>query len=91
MLGPGINEKQAKVLKESLKQYQGSYEDILKLNKLGFSTADSMKIYHFYKDKINEVLDGNLYKIYYENINTYFIIIFSIIWNTFRLFTSVYT
>lgn len=66
LLVPGINEKQAKVLKESLKQYQGSYEDILKLNKLGFSTADSMKIYHFYKDKINEVLDGNLYKIYYD-------------------------
>lgn len=66
LLVPGINEKQAKVLKESLKQYQGSYEDILKLNKLGFSTADSMKIYHFYKDNINEVLDGNLYKIYYD-------------------------
>ena len=66
LLIPGINEKQAKTLKESLKQYQGSYEDILMLNKLGFSTSESMKIYHYYKDKLNEVLDGNLYNIYYD-------------------------
>ena len=66
LLIPGISEKQAKTLKESLKQYQGSYEDILMLNKLGFSTSDSMKIYHYYKDRINEVLDGNLYNIYYD-------------------------
>ena len=36
------------------------------LNKLGFSTSESMKIYHYYKDKLNEVLDGNLYNIYYD-------------------------
>lgn len=66
LLIPGISEKQAKTLKESLKQYQGSYEDILMLNKLGFSTSESMKIYHYYKDKLNEVLDGNLYNIYYD-------------------------
>ena len=66
LLIPGISEKQAKTLKEALKQYQGSYEDILMLNKLGFSTSESMKIYHYYKDKLNEVLDGNLYSIYYE-------------------------
>lgn len=66
LLIPGISEKQAKTLKEALKQYQGSYEDILMLNKLGFSTSESMKIYHYYKDKLNEVLDGNLYNIYYD-------------------------
>ena len=66
LLIPGISEKQAKTLKESLKQYQGSYEDILMLNKLGFTTSESMKIYHYYKDRINEVLDGNLYNIYYD-------------------------
>ncbi len=66
LLIPGISEKQAKTLKESLKQYQGSYEDILVLNKLGFTTSESMKIYHYYKDRINEVLDGNLYNIYYD-------------------------
>lgn len=66
LLIPGISEKQAKTLKEALKQYQGSYEDILMLNKLGFSTSESMKIYHYYKDKLNEVLDGNLYSIYYD-------------------------
>lgn len=66
LLIPGISEKQAKTLKEALKQYQGSYEDILILNKLGFSTSESMKIYHYYKDKLNEVLDGNLYNIYYD-------------------------
>ena len=53
LLIPGISEKQAKTLKEALKQYQGSYEDILMLNKLGFSTSESMKIYHYYKDKLN--------------------------------------
>lgn len=66
LLIPGISEKQAKTLTEALKQYQGSYEDILMLNKLGFSTSESMKIYHYYKDKLNEVLDGNLYNIYYD-------------------------
>lgn len=66
LLIPGISEKQAKTLKEALKQYQGSYEDILMLNKLGFTTSESMKIYHYYKDKLNEVLDGNLYSIYYD-------------------------
>ena len=66
LLIPGISEKQAKTLKEALKQYQGSYEDILMLNKLGFSTSESMKIYHYYRDKLNEVLDGNLYNIYYD-------------------------
>ena len=66
LLIPGISEKQAKTLKEALKQYQGSYEDILMLNKLGFTTSESMKIYHYYKDRINEVLDGNLYNIYYD-------------------------
>ena len=66
LLIPGISEKQTKTLKEALKQYQGSYEDILMLNKLGFSTSESMKIYHYYKDRINEVLDGNLYNIYYD-------------------------
>ena len=66
LLIPGISEKQAQTLKEALKQYQGSYEDILMLNKLGFSTSESMKIYHYYKDKLNEVLDGNLYNIYYD-------------------------
>ena len=66
LLIPGISEKQAKTLKEALKQCQGSYEDILMLNKLGFSTSESMKIYHYYKDKLNEVLDGNLYNIYYD-------------------------
>lgn len=66
LLIPGISEKQAKTLKEALKQYQGSYEDILMLNKLGFSTSESMKIYHYYKDRINEVLDCNLYNIYYD-------------------------
>lgn len=66
LLIPGISEKQAKTLKKALKQYQGSYEDILMLNKLGFSTSESMKIYHYYKDKLNEVLDGNLYNIYYD-------------------------
>lgn len=66
LLIPGISEKQAKTLKDALKQYQGSYEDILMLNKLGFSTSESMKIYHYYKDRVNEVLDGNLYNIYYD-------------------------
>ena len=66
LLIPGISEKQAKTLKEALKQYQGSNEDIMMLNKLGFSTSESMKIYHYYKDKLNEVLDGNLYNIYYD-------------------------
>ena len=62
----GLTKKQINTLQDSLRNYQGSYEDILKLTKLGFNTSDSMKIYNYYKNRIKDVLDNNLYNIYYD-------------------------
>ena len=62
----GLTKKQVNTLQDSLRNYQGSYEDILKLTKLGFNTSDSMKIYNYYKNRIKDVLDNNLYNIYYD-------------------------
>ena len=49
LLVKGVSEKQVRVLHEALKNYQGSYEIILNLSKLGFSTRDSLKIYSKFK------------------------------------------
>ena len=42
VLIPTITEKNAKTLHDKLMEYESSYETILYLNNLGFSTKDSM-------------------------------------------------
>ena len=50
ILIPGITKKNIDVLHTKLKEYEASYETVLYLSKLGFSTKDSMLIYNFYKE-----------------------------------------
>lgn len=72
LLVKGVSEKQAKVLYESLKNYQGSYEIILSLSKLGFSTKDSLKIYSKFKSKSFDYINEDIYKAYYDIDDIYF-------------------
>ena len=65
LLVKGVSEKQVRVLHESLKNYQGSYEIILNLSKLGFGTRDSLKIYSKFKEKSFDFINEDIYKAYY--------------------------
>ena len=71
LLVKGVSEKQVRVLHEALKNYQGSYEIILNLSKLGFSTRDSLKIYSKFKEKSFDTINDDIYKAYYfiDDIN----------------------
>lgn len=63
LLIPGITEKNKNELYSKLKEYESSYDTIIKLNNLGFTSKESMLIYNFYREKILEILAGNIYKI----------------------------
>ena len=65
LLVKGVSEKQVRILHEALKAYQGSYEVVLNLSKLGFSTKDSLKIYSKFKENSFSYLDEDIYRAYY--------------------------
>lgn len=66
LLIPTITKKQVDLLHDKLQEYQASYETVLKLNEIGFSTRESMIIYNKYKEKTLETIENNIYKIYYD-------------------------
>lgn len=72
LLVKGVSEKQVRVLHEALKAYQGSYEIVLELSKLGFSTKDSLKIYSKFKEKSFNYLNEDIYRAYYFIDDIYF-------------------
>ena len=61
---PSITKKQVDTLHNTLVNYQESYETIVYLNELGFSTHDSLLIYNTYKSKTKTILNTNIYTIY---------------------------
>lgn len=61
ILIPTITKANADMLHNKLKEYESSYEIILYLNELGFSTKDSMLIYNYYKDKTIKIIEDNIY------------------------------
>lgn len=63
ILIPTITKKNVEVLHEKLKEYEASYEIIMYLSDLGFSTKDSMIIYNTYKAKTKEILENNIYQL----------------------------
>jgi exodeoxyribonuclease V alpha subunit len=63
LLIPGITKKNVEILHTKLKEYEESYELIIYLNDLGFSTKDSMIIYNFYKKKTREVIEEDIYQL----------------------------
>ena len=77
VLIPGISQKDSNTLHEKLKEYESSYEIIMYLTELGFSTKDSMIIYNFYKKKTKEIIEKDIYKliddindIYFKKVDT---------------------
>lgn len=63
MLVPGITKKQINTLHTTLIEYSNSYNIILKLNDLGFTTKDSMIIYNKYKSNTINVIEENIYSL----------------------------
>lgn len=66
LMVPSITKKQVQTLHESLLSYQASYEIILQLSTLGFSPKEAMRFYHHYKDKLLDILQQDIYQIYYD-------------------------
>ena len=64
ILIPGITKKQIDILHNTLITYQASYETIVYLNELGFSTRDSLLIYNNYKEKTHTILEDNIYRLF---------------------------
>ncbi len=72
ILIPTITEKNASELHDKLVEYQSSYETIMYLNKIGFSTKDAMIIYNKYKEKTVEQIDKNIYQLIEDIYEMYF-------------------
>ena len=63
LLIPGITEKNVQELHTKLKEYERSYDTIIKLTNLGFTSKESMIIYNYYHEKTLEVIANNIYQI----------------------------
>lgn len=72
ILIPGVTKKNIEVLHTKLQEYESSYETILILTELGFSTKDAMIIYNFYKNKTKNIIDTNIYQIIEDIYNMTF-------------------
>ncbi len=66
ILIPGITKANIDTLHNKLKEYESSYETVLYLSNLGFSTKDSMLIYNYYKDRVKEVIEEDIYQLEYS-------------------------
>lgn len=67
----GISEKNAKLLHDKLLEYESSYDTIIKLGNMGFTTKEAMIVYNYYKEKTLDTIDDNIYNLYFdiENIS----------------------
>lgn len=72
LLIPTITKANVETLHTKLKEYEASYEIILFLGNLGFSTKDSMIIYNFYKDRTKSVIEKDIYQLIYDIIDINF-------------------
>ena len=66
ILIPGITKKNIDTLHNKLKEYESSYETVLYLSDLGFSTKDAMLVYNHYKDKVKSVIEKDIYQLEYD-------------------------
>lgn len=63
LLIPTITKKNVDILHQGLLEYESSYETILYLNKIGFSTKDSILIYHKYQNDSILKIEENIYQL----------------------------
>ena len=66
LLIPKITKSQVDILHNTLLEYESSYNTILYLNEIGFNTKDSMIIYNKFKDKTENVIEEDIYKLYFD-------------------------
>ncbi len=66
LLIPTITKANVDTLHNKLKEYESSYETILYLGELGFSTKDSMLVYNYYKGRTKSVIENDIYQILYD-------------------------
>ena len=66
LLIPTVTKKNIDTLYNTLLEYESSYNTILKLTEIGFSTKNSMIIYNKFKQNIINIIDNDIYKIYFE-------------------------
>ncbi len=66
ILIPGITKANVDTLHNRLKEYEASYQVIMKLGDMGFSTKDSMLIYNTYKGKTIDIISEDIYRIVYD-------------------------
>lgn len=72
LLIPSITKTNVDTLHNKLKEYEASYETILFLGNLGFSTKDSMVVYNYYKEKTKQVIEADIYQLIYDIIDINF-------------------
>ena len=72
ILIPGITKANIDTLHTKLKEYEASYETIMYLTDMGFSTKDAMIIYNTYKKKTKEIIDENIYQLIDDIVDIYF-------------------
>lgn len=72
ILIPSITKKNIETLHTKLKEYEASYQTVLYLGELGFSTKDSMVIYNFYKDKVKSIIEEDIYQLVYSIVEVNF-------------------
>lgn len=72
ILIPGVTRKNIDTLHTKLQEYEASYETILTLTELGFSTKDAMIVYNFYKNKTKNIINTNIYQIIEDIYNMNF-------------------
>ena len=66
LLIPMITKKQIDTLHNTMLEYESSYNTILRLNDIGFSTRDSMIIYNKFKLNTDNIINEDLYKVFYD-------------------------
>lgn len=63
LLIPTITKKNVDLLHNKLVEYESSYQTIIKLTDMGFSTKDSLIVYNYYKENTLHVIENNIYQI----------------------------
>lgn len=59
----GMNEKKAINLSQKLIEFESDQEFVLKLNTLGFSTEEALKIISKYKIRLFDIIENNIYEL----------------------------
>ena len=63
ILIPGVTEKDIQILHDGILEHENTYEIIIKLTDLGFTTKEAMKIQSKYRESALQVIEENIYKL----------------------------